>query len=99
MRLSESQKDAVLQARSRPGDGHSKVELVRIGDTWACVWFVADTSPALRWRGQLVKEVRGNEAVAEFIGVLAWAVWWTGSEAIGRTRRAVIDALRVEASV
>lgn len=47
--------------------------------------------PADRWRGRLVKEVvkRGD-------GTLA--VWWTGTDVLGRTRKSVINSLAEEAA-
>lgn len=94
MKLTQEQKQAVLEARNRPGC--EKVELVRVGESWSCVWQEPDARPADRWRGQLVKTVAVDKDLLELVGTTSYDVWWTGGELCGRTRREVIAQLQAE---
>lgn len=96
MKLTDGQKAAVTQARERPG--HERQELVRTGDRWSCVWLEPEQPPRERWRGQLVSRVLPNPA-GQLTGDPLHIVWWTGSEKGGRTRREVVEQLRLEALI
>lgn len=97
MRLTEEQKAAALQARAVM-PGVTQPELVRITDRWACVWVEPEQPPRERWRGLLLSRVVPNPA-GELTGDPLHTAWWSGSESFGKTRRSVIEALHVEASI
>lgn len=96
MRLNEAQKEAVLAnclAVWAPG---LDVELVRVGDFYAAVYRNPALSPGERWRGLLTTKVL-LDRVSEFLDKPVYTVVWTGDEAAGRTRREVVEQLRMEA--
>jgi hypothetical protein len=80
---------------------------VRFGVEWGLVWQDADSAPRERWHGQLVKEMHApsSREANRYLGAgasihdLEHIVVWAGAEIVGRTRRAVVDALRAEALV
>lgn len=94
MRLTEAQKGAVIAAQSYPEC--QQVELVRVGDSWACAWRQPEAAVQARWRGQLVKEVV-LDTEAEAFGIERYKVWWTGTEFAAPRRRDIIEALAAEA--
>lgn len=81
MRLTTEQKRAALSRR--PG-----AQLVRVANSWACVWGQA---PGERWRGQLVHHVEERLDL-----VVELATWWDGPEQAAKTRGALLQLLRAE---
>lgn len=103
MRLSAEQKAAVHRAaelwRKSQGAGTwTGAKLVRTGDRWGVVWSDVDASPARRWRSLLVSRVDAGRAAVTPFDPDRWRVWWAMSEHSARTRRAVLELLRVEAA-
>lgn len=97
MRLTDAQKDAILANAAECQ--RAGAELVRTEDQWSVVWRDLAAPPAARWLGQLVKEVRVNADVLAMTERIEHVVVWTGSVFTARTRRDIIDLLRLEALV
>lgn len=87
MRLSKSQKEAVLEAR--PGS-----RMIRARDQWAVIWHDLAQPRAERWRAQLVKAVTQNLDGR----TQSWDIWWAGNELGARTRAEVCHLLNTEAA-
>jgi hypothetical protein len=61
--------------------------LVRVGSSFGAVWHEPEQPPAERWRSQLITDLDAEGRL-----------WWR-PEAFGKTRRLVVEHLKLEADV